>query len=88
MRAPANLIGQRFGRIKVIMRVGSDSHGNALWKCECDCGAVREIPTYCLCSGNSRSCGCLRSDLQRLRARRTRRRSRYDVRDSYDTDIL
>lgn len=37
--------------------------GEALWKCRCDCGAVREIKGGDLRNGSSKSCGCLRADL-------------------------
>ena len=31
--------GIRQGHLVMVESVGSDSHGNALWKCLCDCGA-------------------------------------------------
>lgn len=30
------------------------------WKCQCQCGNIREIETHNLTSGQSKSCGCLR----------------------------
>lgn len=32
-----DLTGQTFGKLTVIERAGSDKHGNALWKCQCNC---------------------------------------------------
>ena len=33
-----DLLGQRFGRLTVIERAGSDKHYHAHWRCQCDCG--------------------------------------------------
>lgn len=33
-----DLIGQRFGRLVVIERVGKGKRGDSIWLCECDCG--------------------------------------------------
>lgn len=38
MRAVKDLTGQKFGRLTVIDRSGSDKHKNATWNCLCDCG--------------------------------------------------
>ena len=32
-----------------------------LWKCQCDCGNIIELPISALTSGNTKSCGCNRS---------------------------
>src|SRR6516164_3532762 len=33
-----DITGERFGRLTVVERVASDRHGQARWKCLCDCG--------------------------------------------------
>lgn len=33
------------------------------WKCRCKCGTEKEIEQYALTSGHSKSCGCLRANL-------------------------
>lgn len=77
MSAVKDLTGQRFGRLVVVERAGSDKHKHATWKCQCDCGEVRV-----LCSGNLRnglvnSCGCLRVDSNKKRfTKHGRRESR------------
>ena len=53
-----NLIGQRFGRLTVVERDGTDGK-NALWLCHCDCGRTTRSTTSHLRSGHSQSCGCL-----------------------------
>lgn len=58
-----NLIGQRFGRLVVIERKGSGNRGQAIWLCQCDCGAVTETPTHLLKSGRTKSCGCLKKEI-------------------------
>lgn len=51
-----DLLGQRFGKWRVIRRVGSDGYGNTLWLCHCDCGTKRNIVTQNLTKGYSTQC--------------------------------
>lgn len=59
-----DLTGQRFGRLKVIEKVPSKTR-NARWLCQCDCGKQTEVLGTTLRRGESKSCGCLRSDYWR-----------------------
>lgn len=54
--------GRKFGRLTVVGRTTGDC-GQTLWRCRCDCGKTIERQGGPLLSGNTRSCGCLRSDL-------------------------
>lgn len=56
-----DLIGQRFGNLTVISREGSDTMGQALWRCKCECGAETIVRGASLRNGNTTSCGCIRS---------------------------
>jgi hypothetical protein len=53
------MIGQKFDRLTVLNRNGSDQKGNALYDCVCDCGNSKTVVGYRLKNGNTRSCGCL-----------------------------
>lgn len=64
-----DLTGQRFGRLTVESRVGSQN-GSALWKCRCDCGNFVKVQTRYLRSGNTKSCGCIHSEILSARNRR------------------
>lgn len=60
-----DLSGQKFTRLKVLGLSKQRSPQNEiLWDCLCDCGSKRKFTTRCLKSENSKSCGCLRRDLQ------------------------
>lgn len=63
MSALRDLIGQTFGRIKVVKRHGSNKHKQATWICECECGVIKAISGYYLISGHTKSCGCLRKNM-------------------------
>lgn len=63
-REAINLTGQRFGRLVVQKREGNYGK-HAAWLCMCDCGNTVVQPSGALRSGNSQSCGCLRSDVAR-----------------------
>ena len=53
-----DLTGQRFGRLTVIRRAGSNNNGRALWFCKCDCGNVDVKIGKLLLNGHCKSCGC------------------------------
>lgn len=59
MGAVKYLTGQKFGRLTVIDREGSDKHKNATWNCVCDCGNEKIVTSISLKSGNTKSCGCI-----------------------------
>lgn len=56
-----DLTGQRFGRWTVIQRAENKGK-HTMWKCRCDCGTERDVSSYCLTHGVSRSCGCYKKD--------------------------
>lgn len=56
-----DLTGQRFGRLTVLEVTDKRQNRNPVWKCRCDCGAIKEINGVDLKRGHSQSCGCLRS---------------------------
>lgn len=60
MRKAIDIAGQRFGKLTVIKAAGYSIKGNAMWECLCDCGNVRDIKSYNLRKGLSKSCGCVR----------------------------
>lgn len=55
-----DLLGQRFGRLRVVSfsHVGSRNRA-AYWNCLCDCGKVSAHSSACLRYGHAQSCGCL-----------------------------
>ena len=57
-----NLEGQRFNKLIAKEFLGGNGKGSVLWRCECDCGNTNFITTsHRLISGNTQSCGCLKS---------------------------
>ena len=57
-----DLTNQRFGRLTAIECLGSNDKDGMLWKCVCECGNDNFITTsHHLISGNTQSCGCLKS---------------------------
>ena len=60
-----NLVGEKFGRLKVIRFSRLDMRGNrsrTLWICQCDCGATIEAMGQSLRSKCQISCGCWRKE--------------------------
>ncbi len=59
-----DLAGKRFGRLVVLHLTGKDKNGRALWGCMCDCGTEKVVSKGPLVSGRTKSCGCLKRELQ------------------------
>lgn len=71
-----DLTGQRFGRLTVIGRAPSliaddkirkTGRRITVWRCQCDCGNVKDIISWSLRSGHTISCGCYCQDNMRKR---------------------
>ena len=57
-----DLSGRRYGRLLVIAQSEKTHYGNYMWLCKCDCGNEKVVAGNSLCSGNTKSCGCLRKE--------------------------
>ncbi len=53
---------QRFGKLLVVSKSGTDKRGCILWECLCDCGKTTIVNGAKLKNGHTRSCGCLARD--------------------------
>lgn len=63
-----DLTNRQFGRLTVVKRVGtytSPKGGKTpIWLCQCECGNCIEVMASNLRNGNTKSCGCLRKDIE------------------------
>lgn len=64
MSAPDNLIDQRFSRLVVLEKYAIRQKGKVIWICKCDCGSICNVSGPDMKSGNTKSCGCIRSERQ------------------------
>jgi len=67
-RRVKNLLGRNFGYLVVIEFAYFNKWRNACWKCECRCGKIIFVRSGGLCSGHTKSCGCLRQETTRKRS--------------------
>ena len=74
-----DLEGQRFGRLVVIGTEGKRRGSRFVWLCRCDCGNTVSVSAVNLCSGHTRSCGCLKSELSSKRAWKLRENNTADM---------
>ena len=59
-----DLTGRRFGRLVAIRDSGEIKSGQGvIWECKCDCGEISFVPSKSLRTGNTKSCGCLQSEI-------------------------
>lgn len=62
-----DITGQRFGRLTALYPIdGKRRLGAVVWKCRCDCGNEVEVAVAMLRSGNNKSCGCMKTEVQRM----------------------
>lgn len=55
-----DITGRRFGSLVVLGYTGA----NNMWKCQCDCGNVKNIHRDSLMTGKTKSCGCLKETMR------------------------
>lgn len=53
-----DLAGNRYGMLTVLHLDGRTNRGRAKWKCLCDCGQTKTVPSSSLTKGWTSSCGC------------------------------
>lgn len=64
-------LGKVFNRLTVLSEAGRSSSGARLFACRCECGSEIVCRLDNLVSGNTKSCGCLRSSANRSRGQET-----------------
>ena len=58
-----NLAGNKYGRLAVVSPTSGREDRHIIWLCQCDCGKKVLVPSNRLRSGNTKSCGCLHSEI-------------------------
>lgn len=56
-------IGEKFGRW-IVLEDRKAVNGKAHFKCKCRCGKIKDIDSYELRTGHTKSCGCLSKELR------------------------
>lgn len=71
--------GEIFGRLRVIeySHISLDKGRNVYWLCECDCGNFNTVHSGALRTGATRSCGCLATELNRQRIKKTHNKGQH-----------
>jgi len=59
---PKDLTGQLFGYLTALEPTPKRYRKDVIWRCRCKCGTEIEMTATRLLSGNTLSCGCLRTD--------------------------
>lgn len=59
-----DISGKRFGRLIALHRL-HNTKGKTKWLCICDCGNITEVKLNSLNNGDTRSCGCLHTELMK-----------------------
>lgn len=70
MSRKIDLVGERYGRLTVIERLGKTPSGMQLWLCECDCGNKKEVRHGDIRGGKTTSCGCFQKEITGIRSKK------------------
>lgn len=65
-----DLTGIKMHRLTFLEFVDWNEMGNARWKVRCDCGTEFIVIAGNVTHGSTRSCGCYRAELNKLRKRK------------------
>ena len=86
-----DLTGIRFGMLTAIQYAGySNTSGNAVWKCKCDCGNICNVDSNNLVSKHTLSCGCINNSIgvhnicNILKENNIQYQQEYPLKDLYD----
>lgn len=76
-RKPEDMTGKRFGRLVVIGQVPNPNRTTKevkfLWKCLCDCGNETITRASNLRGGDTKSCGCILTEMRRSSGRKKKK---------------
>lgn len=61
--------GQRFGRLTAVEFVERGKHYSARWRFRCECGEEVVVDASAVRKGNTKSCGCFKSEMSRTNGR-------------------
>lgn len=54
-----NMVGQHFGRLEAIERLGNYKSKKTYYRCTCQCGNEKIVSSSNLVTGHTKSCGCI-----------------------------
>lgn len=61
-----DLVGSKFNRLLVISKYGRINR-HMFWNCVCDCGALHKVRQHNLTHNKTKSCGCLKKEVDDIR---------------------
>jgi hypothetical protein len=64
-----DLTGKRFTRLTITAHLGATPNRHTQYLAVCDCGTQTTVLRHNLLKGTSRSCGCLRTELRKAKAK-------------------
>lgn len=83
-----DISGQRFGRLIALEPTDKHLYNSVIWKCRCDCGKTAEVAAINLRNGNTKSCGCLFSEVHSEMAKDLREKLELDYIDGTQVSHL
>lgn len=63
------MTGRKFGKLTALHPNGRNKHNHLLWKCRCECGNEKNILSFSLTGGGTKSCGCWQRESMQISPR-------------------
>lgn len=73
-----DLTGKRFGRLTVVKQLKDRQDNRVVWKCLCDCGNTIDVKGLYLTTKQTRSCGCIKKEIEEKNLRKEYNNKRID----------
>lgn len=73
-----DLIGEKFGRLIVLEKLKERKDKRIVYRCQCNCGTIIDVKKIYLTTGETKSCGCLKTDLEQENLRKAYDKKRID----------
>lgn len=63
------MVKKKFGRLEVIRELPEREDGRIVCECKCDCGNIVNVKKIYLTTEQTRSCGCIKAELEKKNLR-------------------
>ncbi len=67
-----NMAGIKMGRLEVVEQAATVAGIGTYWLCKCSCGKLCEVLGISIRKGNTKSCGCIKKEMDAEKMRKTR----------------
>lgn len=68
--AKLDLTNKKFGKLTAIEELPERKQNRVVWRCKCECGKEINVISVYLTTGQTKSCGCLKKEQEKINLRK------------------